>query len=95
MDLLIFKFTNLRLVINVHLRTRREPNRTEDSAQRTEPQPNFYFSVAGKNPNRTNRDINWQNLNRTELKQWGFFLGIPILDPGPFSQSQIPGLAML
>jgi len=33
------------------------PNRTEDAAQRTEPEPNFHFSVAGKNPNRKNPDI--------------------------------------
>jgi len=36
---------------------RTEPNRTEDSAQRTEPEQNFHFSVAGKNPNRTNSDV--------------------------------------
>ena len=36
---------------------RTEPNRTEDSAQRTELEPNFHFSIAGKNPNRTNPDI--------------------------------------
>jgi len=39
---------------NLH---RTEPNRTEDSAQRTEPEPNVHFSVAGKNPNWTNPDI--------------------------------------
>jgi len=36
---------------------RAESNRTRDCAQRTEPESNFRFSVARKNPNRTNPDI--------------------------------------